>query len=444
MRIKDYLLYAVVLLLYGLGIFFLASVVKANIINNDLSTNFLIEYQTKTQPSAEPKSAPIYPKYASVSFITKKGGVVQDANTSDIDINGGCPSGERWVNGICIDTSECLKNYPLTSASLTAGRFLSADCGSGIRYCYTSCYTSRGWYKSGCLCEPNDCTNYPLETYSSCKADSYGTCVSAGKWNYQCTACEEGYELKNHKCEAKVRPSECQYDKEPSADMGLVMSRKYGEKYCYFYQSCYPGYTMKTTGQCEKITCDPGYKLENNVCVIAYKIGDVYKYNETPIGVVYYINGSEIRITALGDIENGGRTLSDDSCDYEDEWSNDGYFIVDTLSKHPDTAEGKASAIADFEGSVNTRILLAYAQKQGYDDTAMTGASLYTPTPCPEGSYCGKGRWYLPALGELKQIKDNLTNKIQPTLKATDGATEICTGASYWSTTQAYYIEEDE
>ncbi|MBQ8465948.1 MAG: hypothetical protein IJ545_08075, partial [Alphaproteobacteria bacterium] len=62
MKTKDYLLYAVVILLCSLGMFFLTKIAKANIIYNDSGTNLLIEYQTKTKPSAGPKSS--YQKYA--------------------------------------------------------------------------------------------------------------------------------------------------------------------------------------------------------------------------------------------------------------------------------------------------------------------------------------------------------------------------------------------
>ncbi|MBR1600771.1 MAG: hypothetical protein IJ677_04260, partial [Alphaproteobacteria bacterium] len=103
MKIKDYLLYAVVILLYGLGMFFLTKIAKANIIYNDSGTNLLIEYQTKTKPSAGPKS--LYQKYAAVEFITKTSKITLDSNSNDLDNSireANCPTGEILVNGVCI------------------------------------------------------------------------------------------------------------------------------------------------------------------------------------------------------------------------------------------------------------------------------------------------------------------------------------------------------
>ena len=253
MKTKDYLLYAVVILLYGLGMFFLTKIAKANIIYNDSGTNLLIEYQTKTKPSAGPKSS--YQKYAAVEFITKTSKITLDSNSNDLDNSireANCPTGEIFVNGVCMSKTECQNAYPLTSVSANVGRYISAGCGSGERYCYVNC--NNGWTQNGCSCNENSCEGYPLSTSTLCSA--FNSCKKGSSYMYQCTACPDGYGLENGICIEIKRPDNCPYDEKPSDSKGMVASHQYGSNVCYYYTSCYEGYSGPAEGDCTAKSCD--------------------------------------------------------------------------------------------------------------------------------------------------------------------------------------------
>ena len=281
MKTKDYLLYAVVILLYGLGMFFLTKIAKANIIYNDSGTNLLIEYQTKTKPSAGPKSS--YQKYAAVEFIVKTNKVTLDSNNDNLDDSikdSSCGKNEILVNGVCMSKTDCQNTYPLTSVSSEVGSYISADCSGGstssnndwqsmssvgsmetfgkgvysiaIKHCYTRC--NNGWTQNGCYCNENSCDGYPLSTSTSCLTSD--SCKNGSSYMYKCTACSEGYTLNAGVCIATSRPADCPYDSKPSESKGAVASKTYGNKVCYYYTSCYEGYSGPAGGDCTAKSCD--------------------------------------------------------------------------------------------------------------------------------------------------------------------------------------------
>ncbi|MBQ8465053.1 MAG: hypothetical protein IJ545_03490, partial [Alphaproteobacteria bacterium] len=98
-----------------------------------------------------------YIKYAAVNFISKRSGITSDASGDDLDSmpikETSCPTGQTKVDGICIDVAACNTSFPLTSVSSKIGSYVTKNCGSGNRYCYTSCQT--GWTHSGCNCTAN-------------------------------------------------------------------------------------------------------------------------------------------------------------------------------------------------------------------------------------------------------------------------------------------------
>ncbi len=212
--------------------------------------------KTETKPNAEPKlSSAGYIKYAAVEFIAKTGKITQDSNNIDLSKpikEADCPTGEILVNGVCMSKTSCQNNYPLTSVSANVGRYISSDCGSGMRYCYISC--NSGWTQNGCYCKENSCDGYPLSTSTLC-SESYA-CKKGESYMYKCTACPDGYGLENGICIETRRPDNCPYDSKPSDSKGAIASKTYGHNICYYYTSCYEGYSGPAGGDCTAKSCD--------------------------------------------------------------------------------------------------------------------------------------------------------------------------------------------
>lgn len=62
-----------------------------------------------------------------------------------------------------------------------------------------------------------------------------------------------------------------------------------------------------------------------------------------------------------------------------------------------------------MDGKANTSTILAYASANGKTVQAATATSKYAPSVCGSGTMCAKGNWYLPALGELWMMYNNLS-----------------------------------
>ena len=64
-------------------------------------------------------------------------------------------------------------------------------------------------------------------------------------------------------------------------------------------------------------------------------------------------------------------------------------------------------AITDMNGRKNTDIILSYALANSKIVQAATSTDKYAPSVCAGGTFCGEGKWYLPALGELYIMRKN-------------------------------------
>jgi len=234
----------------------------------------------------------------------------------------------------------------------------------------------------------------------------------------------------------------------------------------YRYIRCNPGYTYKS-GNCIENTCD-GFNSETDVilgCSVpelcqkgkdkVYKcgecsdeyilsegkcfktcttvsdcvIGDIYKYRNTPIGVVYYSDGYTTKIVALTNVDASG-TPNNKSLRWLGTNMTNYAYSVPNVTK----AASASSAQQDMEGKNNTDALLAVSTAGEYATPAATATSLYAPTICSNDNYCGIGKWYLPAAGELYTMYSNLVN-IDNALTVVNGTTLLSTN-NYWSSTQ--------
>ncbi len=187
--------------------------------------------------------------------------------------------------------------------------------------------------------------------------------------------------------------------------------------------------TKINTGYYRYIRCNSGYSYQSGNCVRRYNIGDIYYYNDTPIGVVFYDDGSTTKIVALTDVNaSGGQASSGQTINWSDD--NNTTYDVDGLTNFT----RKNEAIQDMDGKSNTQKILAYIQSKGYDAQAATATSKYAPSVCANGSICGTGEWYLPALGELVTQYNNIST-INSKLSSAGGSA-IGTNGRYWSSTE--------
>ncbi len=169
--------------------------------------------------------------------------------------------------------------------------------------------------------------------------------------------------------------------------------------------------TKINTGYYRYTRCNSGYTYQSGDCVSSrkkYNIGDIYYYNNTAIGVVYYDDGKTTKVVALtyinasGDQDTGGVPAITWSTPYSD---SDIYsYDVSGLTNF----DSESTAIKDMDGKSNTQKILSYIKSKGYTAQAATATSKYAPSVCANGSICGAGEWYLPALGELQIIWTNV------------------------------------
>ncbi len=185
--------------------------------------------------------------------------------------------------------------------------------------------------------------------------------------------------------------------------------------------------TKINTGYYRYTRCNSGYTYQSGDCIRRYNIGDIYYYNGTLIGIVFYDDGETIKIVALTDINASGQASSATGL----YWSaNSNYsYDVDGLTNY----HSKSTAIKDMDGKSNTQKILSYIKSKGYTAQAATATSKYAPSVCANGSICGTGEWYLPALGELVTQYNNIST-INSKLSSAGGSA-ISTNDYYWSST---------
>ncbi len=196
--------------------------------------------------------------------------------------------------------------------------------------------------------------------------------------------------------------------------------------------------TKINTGYYRYTRCNSGYTYQSGDCVSSrkqYAVGDIYYYNDTPIGVVFYDDGKTTKIVALTDVNASGQASSATGL----YWSTSSiktdyvYYDVDGLT-NISGYDGWDAANEDMDGKSNTQKILAYIKSKGYTAQAATATSKYAPSVCANGSICGAGEWYLPAFGELWILHHN-ESTINSRLGSA-GGTAISTSDTYWSSTE--------
>ena len=196
--------------------------------------------------------------------------------------------------------------------------------------------------------------------------------------------------------------------------------------------------TKINTGYYRYTRCNSGYTYQSGDCVSSrkkYNIGDIYYYNNTAIGVVYYDDGKTTKVVALKNVTGSGgqASVASISLPWSTAYSNSDIYSYDVSGLT--NFDNASSAVKDMDGKSNTQKILSYIKSKGYTAQAATATNKYAPSVCPNGSICGAGEWYLPALGELQTIYDN-REIIDPSLRSLDGH-GIEGTQDFWSSTQS-------
>ena len=284
-----------------------------------------------------------------------------------------CNAGYSYKSGECPPTEVDTSKYPFTQGELNEeiGEIECVQSGQNIYCGYKSC--NDGWYLNSGNCIVHDCgSSYP---YTSC--DANGTCEE----------CKSG------------------------------TNTKYGE-----------------------VTCNLGYYHIENTCHLpcltagACKIGDIYAYNSSPIGIVFYNDTTTTKIIALTDIDEAGDTTDKLTAI---EWTGSSYEPY-SWSSGATRADYEDTAKNDKNGKNNTKKILSYITTNTLPAEAAISTSLYAPITCEIGSICAKGNWYLPSAGELYSISSNWINngKIYAGISVCGGKQFI--ENYYWSSTEGY------
>ena len=196
--------------------------------------------------------------------------------------------------------------------------------------------------------------------------------------------------------------------------------------------------TKINTGYYRYTRCNSGYTYQSGDCVSSrkkYNIGDIYYYNNTAIGVVYYDDGKTTKVVALKNVTGSGgqASVASISLPWSTAYSNSDIYSYDVSGLT--NFDNASSAVKDMDGKSNTQKILSYIKSKGYTAQAATATNKYAPSVCANGSICGAGEWYLPALGELQTIYDN-REIIDPSLRSLDGH-GIEGTQDFWSSTEA-------
>ena len=250
-----------------------------------------------------------YIKYAAVNFISKRSGITSDASGDDLDSmpikETSCPTGQTKVDGICIDVAACNTSFPLTSVSSKIGSYVTKNCGSGNRYCYTSCQT--GWTHSGCNCTANDCAGFPLST-SSNNCNGVKSCKTGDSYKYKCTGCATGYTLTDA---GTCVSTACHTYGAGYLDASTAHCKKNdikrnGEQHCYKCTECEDGWVLGSDFACSAKPCsDYGatYSSSQTPNCVAHetkKSGDNFCYRCSTCGEGWKLNTSTYKCEAKG------------------------------------------------------------------------------------------------------------------------------------------------
>ena len=322
----------------------------------------------------------------------------------------GCDDGYNFVNGSCV--SSCTLTLEAIPASCSS---VSESCSRDGKTYYSAICTGckNGYEPSGTTCTAAACTGYNSTSTSitGCKTVS-SACLSGTTNKYKCNTCYTGYSLSSGACTktctytATNKPSNC----------------KTATGSCLLESSS--GTTTYYTTTCQ--TCNDGYELSSGTCSRKqYAVGDVYKYNGTAIGVVFYDDGSTTKIVALKDITKTGASGSEYMA-----WANSSDYNWSTGATQ---SSNETTAFNDMNGKYNTSKILSYISANSKTAEAATATSLYAPSVCGTGSMCAKGNWYLPSAGELYTL---YSNKSTLNSKFTSNSGAAFQEDYYWSSTE--------
>jgi len=295
------------------------------------------------------------------------------------------------------DYQECVETKK-DGTQINSGYYRYIRCNPG--------YT----YNSG-NCIANTCDGFNSATNEIANCAIIGECQKGKDKVYKCDECAENYEFNESGTECF---KSCLFtETTPIANCADT--------------PCYKGATPYYDSKCT--TCAEGYELdEYGICKLPRpEVGDIYYYEETAIGVVFYSDASTTKIIALTDINKDGNSSSSKLY-----WSTaaSSTYIYETGNSYCTT-----SCTNDIDGKRNTSTILSYISSTGYTSQAATATSLYAPDACTLGTYCGKGEWYLPSMGELQLVYNKLTT-IQNAINTVNG-TPISTETYYWSSTES-------
>ena len=405
--------------------------------------------------------------------------IVNDCGSSypytSCDTNGTCTECQSGTNtkysaptcnlGWYASGSSCVENdcsaYPETSNSIT-GCSSSSSCLSGTKTTYKcdTCYTGYEVLNGACN---KTCTYTATNLPTNC-ATATGSCQlgsASGTTTYYattCSTCNNGYEVSSGSCVAAActgfnsasstiancsttsscqkgatkvyKCDTCTTDYEPDENGGCKLS-------CALSLTTLPTGCSTVTDSCVKngttyysdicLTCISGYEFDGNgKCKVkSYAIGDIYEYNGTPIGVVFYDDENITKIVALTDITKDGTSRSEKMS-----WANSSSYDWNTGATQTSV---ESTALKDTNGKYNTQKILAYIKANRRTAEAATATSLYAPSVCRTGSICAKGNWYLPAAGELWTL---YSNKATLNSKFTSNSGTAFLTLSYWSSTE--------
>ena len=291
-----------------------------------------------------------------------------------------------------------------------------------------------------------------------------GTKSNSGYWRY--TRCNAGYSYKSGECP----PTEVDTSKYPftqgelNEEIGEVECVQSAQNVYCGYKSCnegwdknegncivhqcdatqYPYFSCDDNGTCAEckagfgkrysaVICNSGYNNISNLCRLYCSspgkciMGDIYAYNGTPIGVVFYNDSTVTKIVALTNVDSTGAPSSS-SVMY---WANVSDYNWGTGA----TQNSNVSiAFEDMNGKYNTDKILSYVSTMNKTAEAVMATRLYAPSICEIGSFCAKGNWYMPAAGEVWSLYNNkaLLNKSFSYIGASAFHESV-----YWSSTES-------
>ena len=325
-----------------------------------------------------------------------------------------CYTGYEVLNGACNKIcTYTATNLPTNCATATGSCQLGSASGTTTYYATTCSTCNNGYEVSSGSCVAAACTGYTSTSSSitGCQTVS-SACLSGTTNKYKCNTCYTGYSLSSGKCNKTCTYTSCD-------ENGIC-------------EECKSGFNMKYSAA----TCNSGYyKIDNKCqapCIAAgtCQVGDIYAYNGTPIGVVFFDDGNTTKIIALRDINSEGKEENGSKLYWATSTSGNYRYNITTLS---DVSISRS----DMDGKGNTEKAYAYISANNVPSQTITAIMLYAPQICNSTSFCGVGKWYLPAAGEFGIIADNYTTMQNAVLAAGGGIFHQYN--FYWTSSKYYF-----